>query len=344
MRALLYDPVIPFVKSIVEDAALDTYFDYCVIRRDFFEANFAEVQKLDSSPVTVSHGMQVQTPTVRLGVQVGNRASNSVLCYIFDSGPREFVIGMNFITQSLTVLEDGSDYKSYSVFEEKSNPELLTVELYSIEDETRAIWLQEILHHTRMLFNILLILELNIPITLADIDGQSDFEHLIPEGERLRISAVDHGSIVLSFAAGAKVLGQFAHLFKVATTANIAKQMADLNKAELAGRLSEEIREDIKRKMSLEQSALAAKSIASTYDSWRKEVKGNLKLFDDLIAASGNPEIAARLKARKDAAILAIVDQQLLPVITNLPRAAFPGEMQMKENVVLLPYSPSGGS
>jgi hypothetical protein len=340
MRAILYDPVTPFIKKVVENATLDTYFEYCVIKREFLDSNFPEAQKLEPLSVSVSNGMQIQTDAIRIGVQVGNRASDNVLCYVFDSGPHDFIIGTNFLVQTLTMFDDGSGYKSYSVFDEKNNPELLTVELHCVVDEVRAIWLQEILRNSRKLFNVLVIAELQIRVSASDIVGlNDDLENIIPDNYRLKISSVDHGSIVLSFAAAAMTaLGQFAKIFKVATTAKLAKQMADLNKAELDAHITEEIREDIKRKMSLEQGALAAKSLASTYDSWRKEVKGNLKMFDDLIAASMSPDVAARLKVKKDEAILAIVDQQLLPVITNLPRAAFAGEMQDK--VLLLPYNP----
>lgn len=85
MRAILYDPVTPFIKRAVEDATLDTYFEYCVIKREFLDTNFPEAQRLAPLFVRVSNGMEIQTDAIRIGVQVGNRASDNVLCYVFDS-------------------------------------------------------------------------------------------------------------------------------------------------------------------------------------------------------------------------------------------------------------------
>jgi hypothetical protein len=55
-------------------------------------------------------------------------------------------------------------------------------------------------------------------------------------------------------------------------------------------------------------------------------------MFDELLSQVSDSAAAAALKAKRDEALLALAEQQLMPVVRNVPRPFEPAE-----NVLLLP-------
>jgi hypothetical protein len=119
-----------------------------------------------------------------------------------------------------------------------------------------------------------------------------------------------------------------SHLFEMGASAKLANELAQAGKTELDLSISQELREETRRKLALEANALSAASIGKTYDTWRKDVRANMKLFNDLIKEISDPQIQKVLLDKKDQAIIGLVEQQLMPIVRNVPRAAFAGEVE----------------
>jgi hypothetical protein len=252
-----------------------------------------------------------------------------VRAYVFDDDHhKSFAIGRSLIGQVL----EGSrkNDAAHSTYKEKDSPDLLSLEIYPLHEPVDLLKLEIFFRELRSLYNIILIGNEKIPIlSTVELDKCISEDKSIPSEYQLRLSAIDRGSIFVSLSsASRKSLKRLADIFDKGATAKLAAEIAESGKAELDLSISQEVRAETARRVALEQEALSAKSIAETYSSWRREVRSNLKLFNDLISEVSDPVIRQHLIEKKDQALKAIVEQRLMPIVRNIPRQGLAGEEQ----------------
>lgn len=69
---------------------------------------------------------------------------------------------------------------------------------------------------------------------------------------------------------------------------------------------------------------LRAENISKTYETWRNEINARVKFMDQLIGQIQDEAIRAELLRKKDEAIRELAEQQLLPLVRNIPHSPGP--------------------
>lgn len=115
-------------------------------------------------------------------------------------------------------------------------------------------------------------------------------------------------------------LKRLGSVFDTSASAKLAQQLADAKSAETAANISSDIRNATASRLQTEQEMLQAENIRKTYETWRKEAKVRIKFMDDLIVQVQDEEMRNVLRKKKDEAILELAEQQILPMVRNIPR------------------------
>jgi len=138
---------------------------------------------------------------------------------------------------------------------------------------------------------------------------------------RMKLSWVDSGSIWLTLQAGStSILQLLSNMFKTSADAKLAKQVADAQIAETNASISQATRDAVVKQLQEQQDMLKAQHRKRSYDLWRAERRAELRMFDDLISQASDPDVIQRLTKIKNEALLEIAEQQMLPLVRNVPR------------------------
>ena len=129
-----------------------------------------------------------------------------------------------------------------------------------------------------------------------------------------------------------KTLKRISSIFDTSASAKLAQQIADSKKAENEAHISQQTRDATAAKIVEEEEMLKYSNIKKSYDVWRREAKARIKFLDEMIDSVESNEMAKELRKRKDEAILALVDQELLPMVQNIPKPR-----EALDGIVLLP-------
>ncbi len=68
-----------------------------------------------------------------------------------------------------------------------------------------------------------------------------------------------------------------------------------------------------------EQDKLKAENIRATYETWRDELRSQLSFLDELVEHARDRTVVERLKEHKNRAILQMAEQQMVPIVRNVP-------------------------
>lgn len=336
----IYDPAYPFRLISVWEPGVDTWYDYAVITR-LLRGRIHEIPDSGEVMLAVSSGMYVKVPLVKIGIQVGNIRIDNVQAAVVEEGSHDLVIGKEVLKRAFNVGKKSSEEEeSRATFSSKikDDPEALSIELYPIHPPITLNAFEKLLQYERWLYNIYLVSAREIRLeTNKQIEKLLSEDAGIPDELQLKLTWIDSGSIWLTLKSGSQsALKYVASLFETGTTAKLAQQVAESNKAESEARIQEATRDSTVEKIIAEQNRLRAENISDTYEAWRNEMRNSLKFMDELIEQLDDPEAIAILKEKKKQAILELAEQQMLPIVRNVPRP-----YQPPEGIFLLPPSTS---
>ena len=277
--------------------------------------------------LAVSGGMEMSVPCVKIGVQIGTIKILDLIALVVDDGYHQILFGSDLFNRAFSVGE--KDEENISVNTPwKEDVSALSLELYQIEVPFDIIKFESYLSAQRKIYNLLIVLEFDIAFETVDalrLAIESDVG--LPRDVILQLSAVASGSIWIGIKSGAlATLRKLASIFDTSATARLAQQMAEAKKAETQAGISEDTRNATASHIIAEQEMLKAENIRKTYDTWRREVEARIKFIDKMIAQVADDSMRNELIRQKDNAIFELANQNLLPMVRNIPRPYEPGE------------------
>lgn len=328
----IFDPAVPFESLTLRSPALDTWHTITIMTKALRQ-KFPNVPDAGFEDLMLSGGMEMKVPYVELGVQVGTIKIGKLRILVVDGGYHEILLGSELINKAFEVGAHNSENVSVSSAW-KEDKTALSIELYPVEMPFDIRLLERYLKYQRRLYNIILIAERKLSFQNEwQLENAIENDANIPEGLTLQLSAIDSGSIWTSLKSGAQSsLKRLASVFDTGASAKLAQQMADSMKAEVEAGISADIRDSTASRLMAEQEMLKAENIRKTYDIWRKEATARLKFMDDLIRQVPDDSTKTALLKKKDEAIREIAEQQMLPVVRNVPQTYRP-----PDGLILLP-------
>lgn len=331
-KVQVFDPAVPFESLTLQKPGLDTWHTITIMTKALRQ-KFPNVRDAGFEDLMLSGGMEIRVPYVELGVQVGTIKIKKIRILIVDGGYHDLLLGSELINKAFEVgAHDVDDVSVSSAWKEDKTA--LSIELYPVEMPFDVRLLERYLKYQRRLYNIILIAERKLSFDDEwQLEDAIENDANIPEGLKLQLSAIDSGSIWTSLKSGAQsTLKRLASVFDTGASAKLAQQMADAKKAEVDAGISADIRDTTASRLMAEQEMLKAENLRKTYEIWRKEATARLKFMDDLIKQSPDDATKAALLRKKDEAIREIAEQQMLPMVRNVPQT-----YQPPEGLILLP-------
>src|SRR5216684_1914649 len=309
-----FDPAIPFKPLNVTSPAIDTWHTRSLITRKLW-LELATVPEARQETLELSGGMSIRVPLVEVGVQIGSIKVQRVECLVVDAGYHELLLGSLAIEQAFSLGRDEARVASPW----KDDAEALSLQYYPVEPWVDVRAIENMFNAQRRLYNVLLFAQRVVATPSAgELTDAVRFDIGIPQDLRLKLTWIESGSIWATFKSSSlKTLKYLAGMFETGATAKLAQQMADAQKAETESDISQATRDATVARMLEEQERLRYDNIASTYSTWRREVTERLAFADELLAQLTDTDAAAELRRQKDEAIVAVVSQNLLPLVRN---------------------------
>jgi hypothetical protein len=320
VKVALFDPAFPFEIVTPKNPSLQSWNKLTIITKELRE-RFPLVPDAGFEEVPILGGMNVRVPYIEIGIKIGTiKIEKTKVAYV-DSGWNEIILGEETINKAFEVgKHEAEDVSVSSAVKEDGSA--LSIELYPVQMPFDVRKLERFLRYQRRLYNIVLIAERQIAFeNELDLENAIEGDVEIPREFVLQLSAIDSGSIWISLKSGAlSTLKRLASVFDTSTSAKLAQQLADARKAETAAEISSETRMVTVARIAAEQERLRAENIGKSYESWRKDARASLKFIDDLLRQTTDDGTRSELIKKKDEAILALADQQMLPIVRNLPQ------------------------
>lgn len=328
--AWIFDPALPFQKIQCKSPGIDTWHDHVLINRDLSH-KVPHVKHAGATQLRVSGGAFMTVDSIEVGLQIGSIQIPRVVALVVDGGTHDILLGSNIFTEIFrakgrnesTPPGDGVRYSD----ERKDDPSALSIELYPVSTPFPAKQLEDTLRNQRIIYNTGLIASNEVQtdrLSEKEIDEIIENDAGIPSRLVLQISCVDSGSIWVSLKSGSQAaLKRLGSLFETGASAKLAEQLAEAKKAEVAAAISAATRDAVAAQIISEQEKLAAENIRATYATWRKDFLEQISFIDELIARQPNKSVAKQLKQRRDEAILKMADQQMVPIVRNVPGSFF---------------------
>jgi multidrug efflux pump subunit AcrA (membrane-fusion protein) len=142
----------------------------------------------------------------------------------------------------------------------------------------------------------------------------------VPDNLALQVSCIESGSIWMSMKSGSQsALKYLGSLFETGASARLAEQLANAQTAEANAQISEATRNDVAAQIRAEQEKLRVENIQQTYEVWRSELRSQLSFLDELIEHASDEAVVSKVKDLKNQAILQMADQQMVPIVRNVP-------------------------
>jgi len=328
----IYDPALPFQTAKCENPDIDTWHDKCLLTKTAL-AKLPHITEKGRKELKLSGGMSIEVPYVEIGLQVGSLRIDAIEALIVEHGHHELVLGRVALENALNVArnkDEGVRVTSAS----KDDVTALSMELYPVHPPVELRRFEQMIRGQRQLHNIGLIAtgEIQMP-TIEELSAIIDNDETIPEPLRLRLTWIDTGSIWLTLKSGSeKTLKYVASMFQKGASAKLAQEVAAARKNETEAGISEATREATIHRILSEQEELKAENISKTFDHWRDETRKRIEFFDEVLKKVSDKKAAAALKAKRDQVLLNLGEQQLMPIVRNVPRPYEP-----PEGVLLLP-------
>ena len=337
----VFDPATPFQKVLVGDAGVDTWHGDILITKELR----SQLPHVDDLPglrrLPISGGMSVEVPAINIGIQLGPFRIDEIDALVVNQGNHDLLLGSSVFSKIFKAgyranarqgdcgfdgeRNSGGSKGGNSAY--KDDPEALAIELYPVEYPFPSQHLEKILRSQRVLHNVALIATGKIGVVdLGEdaVDAIIEKDAGIPDHLTLKISSVADGSIWMTLKSGsASSLKYVASFFQKGASAKLAQEVAEAEGAEVRSQISKASRDATAMEIISEKEKLQAENIHSTYEVFRAEARARIDFLDEMIEKVEDPRTADQLRRRKDAAILEITEQQMVPVVRNVPGTYF---------------------
>lgn len=331
LNVWIFDPVLPFEKVAAGNPVLDTWHHHVLITNELLE-RVPHVEKLGSDRVQLSGGMAMEAPAVEIGLQIGNILVPKMTALVVDNGDHEILLGSSLIERifgrkakpSEKCGDDTSDSSAWRyTSQDRHDNSALSMEMYPLETPFTLKSFETVIKSQRTLYNVALIASGDIQvrgISTRDVDRMIEHDEGIPNSMVLSVSCIEAGSVWVSFTSGSRsALKYLGSVFETGASAKLAEQLANAKKAETSAQITEATRNDVAAQIHAEQERLRAENLQKTYETWRTELRAQLSFLDELIQHATSEDVVDHIKKKKNEAILQMADQQMVPIIRNIP-------------------------
>lgn len=322
----IFDPAIPHATYHVDSPGVDTWHDNVLILRRTVEL-IRHLPMQSKGELRLSGGMSMDVPEVEIGIQIGSIRIGKISALVVDRGFHGILLG-NSVLERIFSIGQPNEPEVRTTNPWKDDPTALAVELYPLRMPLNILELESFLKAKRTLFNLILIASGEVQLPLDVSIRKAIHEDVgIPPALRLKLAWLDSGSIWLTLLSGSKMaLKQLASMFETGANARLAQHVAEARQAEHEAAISQATRDATAARINEEQEKLRIENIAEAYEVWRGELRSHIEFLDEMIRMVNDPQKAEVLRQERDAAIVAIVEQRLLPVVRNIPRPPLQGE------------------
>lgn len=324
LKVEVFDPALPFDVHKANSPVLDTWHEHTLISKEL-RHKLEFVKDAGMENLNLSGGMMVRVPMVEIGIRVGTINIEKVNALVVEDGYHDLLLGSAIVKKAFSVGKHGEENISVRT-SWKEDVTALAIALHPLSVPFDTRHLEQFFRQQRRLYNILLIAEHGLSFSSQDaLEKAIDDDVGIPDNLVLQLSAVDSGSIWISLKSGAQsTLKRLAGLFEMSAGAKLAHQVAEAKKAEIEVGISAEVRDATASKLIAEADMVRAENIRKTHEIWRKETKARIAFTNDLLAQVEDVEARATLVRKRDSAIQELLEQQMLPMVKNLPRTYEP--------------------
>lgn len=332
----MFDPALPFQRVKAAEVGVDTWHDDVLITRKV--RNFLpHIEEREGGVLKLSGGMTLSVPLVSIGLSIGSSEIAEIEALVVDGGQYDLLLGSSVFREIFRAKERVVDEDTSS--HEAMNSEDLVIELYPVAQPFDAKNFESVLRNQRRLYNIALIALRKIDASglsaealesvIADDEG-------IPKHLVLKVASIKSGSIWVSFSSGGRsALRYLASLFERGASAKLAQELAEVDNSQVKAQVSKARRDSVALQIRSENDRLSAESIHMTYEAFRAECRARLDFLDDLINRLDDPALISHLKKSKGRAILEMAEQQMVPIVRNVPGSHF----SLTSNYLALPGS-----
>jgi hypothetical protein len=336
----IFDPVLPFERVKPMEVGVDTWHDNLLITKKIRKLlpHIEECEEL--GVLELSGGMSLRVPVVSIGLLIGSIEIPEIRALVVDSGQYDLLLGSSIfgeIFRANTRKSDGGPSSKAA-----SSSEDLVIELYPVTHPFNVKNFESVLKNQRKLYNIALIALKKIdpsglPIEAVEVVIAED--EGIPDHLILKITSIKSGSIWTSFSSGSRsALKYLASLFERGASAKLAQELAEADNSQVKAQVSKATRDSVAVQIRSENDRLSAENIHMTYEAFRKECRARLSFLDDLINKLEDPTLITQLRKSKEQAILEMAEQQMVPIVRNVPGSHF----SLGSNYLALPASTDG--
>jgi len=327
----VFDPVVSFKKVAAREPGIETWYDEVIITKKLRD-KIPHVADTGRKVVRLPGLMSMSVPSIEIGLQIGNIQIPKTSALVIDEGHHEIILGRSIFRIIFKEREEQpKDTESWNQSDEpfhyssktKEDTSALSVELYPVETPFSLHNLEKTIRCQRVIYNITLVAQKDIQVeglSANEIDQIIENDVGIPSNLALQVSCIESGSIWMSLKSGSqKALKYFGSLFETGASAKLSEQLANAKKAEGNAQISEATRNEVAAQIRAEQEKLRVENIQQTYEIWRNELRSQLSFLDELIEHTTDDAVAEQLKDRKNQAILQMAEQQMVPIVRNVP-------------------------
>jgi hypothetical protein len=315
VKVAVFDPAIPFKTFEAEDPALDTWHEYVLITAKL-RSTIPHVLAMGDDTLRLSGGMSMKVPKIEIGLQIGSIKNDILLgSKVLD---QVFTIGRS------TDRDQRSSGEAHVNTARKDDPAGLALELFPVHVPLDLRKFEELLKYQRWLYNILLVATGEVSVPADTISSTIVDDTDIPKSLRLQLAWIDSGSIWITLKSGSiSALRKLADIFETGASAKLAHDL-DAHGSHPNSGVDRTTRDSTAAEIERERERLQADNLGESYQEWRNEVRRRLSFYDELLEHIEDPDVLRELKAKKSQAIIQIANQELLPVVRNLPRPSNP--------------------
>ena len=330
-RVWVFDPVVPFKKFAAHDPGIDTWHESVLITKEL-RAKIPHLTHTGYRRLQLSGGMSMSVPSVEVGLQIGKIQLPKISALVVDQGVHEVLLGRAIFQQIFSEREDRHTGEEASTEPEepfryssktKDDPSALSVEIYPVETPFAMHRFEKTIRSQRVIYNVALVASGEVQVdglSASEVQEVIEDDSGVPDNLALQVSCIESGSIWMSMKSGSQsALKYLGSLFETGASARLAEQLANAQTAEANAQISEATRNDVAAQIRAEQEKLRVENIQQTYEVWSSELRSQLSFLDELIEHASDEAVVSKVKDLKNQAILQMADQQMVPIVRNVP-------------------------
>lgn len=351
----LFDPVRITTAIRADRFIIDTWFATGLIARSLYE-QLSGVEVIGTGKLSLSSGMTVDRPRVRVGLQINNIRAMPIEFFIVDDGPAPLLLGSDFLkllfsVGQQTVAHAGLSQSADVIIESPGRyaPESVGIRLIPTSDSIDALQLERFLRSIRAIHNIGVLAHSGLhqhddwqDTNREDAKRQAVRRTIETDGSlydenTLTITWIEAGSIWLSLGSGAKsALSWLSQIFEKSMDARLRATIAAASSAEEEAAIKHMTRDEIARAKNWEQRRLSAKQIKEAREEWRKTVLGEVDFRLKLSEQIHDPVVREEAELAIQKAIAELAASDFMPLIEHIPtipaaeRDTLPARKQMR--------------